>query len=328
MENMGIGLYTARRLVSMMNAVEAPIATSKPSPPRARVKEAAGLAYEPPVETPAERASWAPTNKMENEEMGFFRSRRKAEAAPPQVDRSKAVTVKYYPNTDRYNRRNCIFHGEPAVTVCPNCGTLFCMECTKVIECPRCHTPLSFVDGSKEAIDDSDVIETEEQRLAIQKRWAQKRLADAEKTDSRAKVRSRPTNRDAMSERAIRIAEQVMKPDRPAEPTIQTFQSAPAAEPAPVQPTSEPVPKRRVAEPAAAPRRKGASSLVAAAMAYEAPPAEGPKDEPAPEEIIPQEREVSDKENGEKDKMERLRALLDQPEEDEEGGAARDLSRL
>ncbi|KQM11362.1 hypothetical protein AOA80_08875, partial [Methanomassiliicoccales archaeon RumEn M1] len=79
---------------------------------------------------------------------------------------------------------------------------------------------------------------------------------------------------------------------------------------------------------AAGPRRKGASSLVAAAMAYEATPAEGPKDEPVPEEIIPQERELGEKEGGEKDKMERLRALLDQPDEEEEGGAARDLSRL
>jgi hypothetical protein len=262
-----------------------------------------------------EGTAWAPPNLRETEEMRLFRNRRKAEADPPKADRSKAITVKYYPNTDRYNRRNCIFHGEPAVTVCPNCGTLFCMECTKVLECPRCHTPLNFVDGSIEPVDDSDVIETEAQRLAIQKRWAQRRMAEAQGLTSKSKAGHGPTSRDAMAERAIKIAEKVMKSDRPVEPTIQTFQSSSAAEPA--------APRQRQAERSAStPKRRGASSLVAAALAYQPPaPAEGTAmEEPVPEEIVPQEKE-------EKDKLDKIRELLEQPDK-EEGGATRDLSRL
>jgi len=316
MENLNIGIYTARRLVSMMDAIEAPVVSVDRSPPMARARAQPSVEANAPVaDASMEGTAWAPPNLRETEEMGLFRNRRKAEADPPKADRSKAITVKYYPNTDRYNRRNCIFHGEPAVTVCPNCGTLFCMECTKVLECPRCHTPLNFVDGSIEPVDDSDVIETEAQRLAIQKRWAQRRMAEAQGLTSKSKAGHGPTSRDAMAERAIKIAEKVMKSDRPVEPTIQTFQSSSAAEPA--------APRQRQAERSAStPKRRGASSLVAAALAYQPPaPAEGTAmEEPVPEEIVPQEKE-------EKDKLDKIRELLEQPDK-EEGGATRDLSRL
>ena len=307
-----------RRSVRMPSFDREPVARRRPVEAPAEWRE------EPPAEMPMERnARTQPPRAKEREEMGLFRNRRKAEAAPRQADRSKAITVMYYPDTDKYNRRKCIFHGEPAVTVCPNCGTLFCMECIKIDECPRCHTPLSFVDGSKEEVDDSDVIETEAQRLAIQKRWAQKRLADADKTSSRPKARSGPTTRDAMSERAMKIAEKVMVPDRPSEPTIQTFQSAPVERKVPM-PVEQPAP-RSAEQPAPAVKKKGASSLVAAALAHksEEQKVSQQDDEPVPEEIIPAEKE-RDKE---KDKLEKLRELLDQPD-DEEGGANRDLSRL
>ena len=140
------------------------------------------------------------------------------------MDRSHAITVKYYPETGRYNHRNCIFHGEPAVTVCPNCGTLFCMDCTRFEGCPRCRTPLNFVDGTNdpEAVDDSDIIETEEQRRAIQQRWAQKRLARRSEAGSRKRTKERSiafqSDREARAERAMKIAE-VHDPPAPATPS-------------------------------------------------------------------------------------------------------------
>jgi len=287
--------------------------------------------------------------------MSLFRQRKQVEEAP-RPDRSGAITVKYYPGTTQYNRRNCLFHGELAVTVCPNCGTLFCMECIKFEECPRCRTPLNFVDGSKEEVfvDDRDVIETEQQKKAIQQRWAQKRMAEAERDREAPKgIKAKPYSRDAMSERALKIAEKVMKAPAPSEPTVQTFQSSqpqpedelyrPAAtvEPKPqpamaVEPAPQPRPRPVPAQPAqasqsapAVKKKKGANSLVAAALGS-APSAPEPSEpvaarpepsaeELAPEEIVPEEK---------KDKMERLKELLDEPEVDDEGGANRDLSRL
>jgi hypothetical protein len=122
----------------------------------------------------------------------MFRRRTKEEERPPRpVDRSSAVTVSFNPGTNEYHGRKCLFHGESAVAVCPNCGTLFCMECVGHFDaCPRCNLLINFVDQSKVplAVDDRDLIETEAQRKAIQQRWAMKRLAEAE-MGSQAKKR-------------------------------------------------------------------------------------------------------------------------------------------
>lgn len=329
MEHLDLGLYTARKVVSMLSTFGEPAAPrSAPAPlpePEVTVEAPAGRP-EAVEERPARPKP--STQRKEAREMSFFRNRKGAEEEPRPVDRSCAVTVKYYPNTEQYNRRNCIFHGELAVTVCPNCGTLFCMDCTRFEACPRCRTPLIFVDGTKdlEAVDDSDVIETEAQRRAIQQRWAQKRLAEAE----RGKVRERDrralmSDRDVMSEKALKIAEKVMRPPEPAEPTAQTFQSA---APAPAEP-------RPVARPPAGGKKRGANSLVAAALAYQPPaaedaeavPAPQPAAEPAvpePEPAPPQPEEAEDPKKAER---ERLKALLEAPEE-EEGSTTRDLTRL
>ena len=160
----------------------------------------------------------------------MFRKRKKKEEFEPArpVDRSRAMTATYYPNTNQYHGRKCLFHGGEAVSVCPNCGTLFCMDCVGHLDaCPRCRTPVNFVDGSQQAaaVDDRELIETEAQRKAIQQRWAMKRLAEA---DAQVKDKDRRTvmpDQDIMVEKLMRDTDRYMAP-RAQDAPPQAYQAA------------------------------------------------------------------------------------------------------
>jgi hypothetical protein len=229
----------------------------------------------------------------------FRRNKKKEEFETPRpVDRTNATAVNFYPNGDQYHGRKCLFHGENVVSVCPNCGTLFCMECvTHLDACPRCRLAINFVDGSKIAVDvdDRDVIETETQRKAIQQRWAMKRLAEA---DTHVREKDRETlmpDKDLQVERLMRD-------------TNKRYNNPPVQEP-PQQ------------------------AYRAAAQKFEAPPADVSVEEamaelePAPEEILPEQHAPAPPVNKKADeKKEKLRELLDQEQGAQE--ESRDLSRL
>ena len=152
----------------------------------------------------------------------------------------------------------------------------------------------------------------------MQQRWAQKRLAEAERSRLKKKNKKNgqiafQSDREARAERAMKIAEKYMNPPAP----TATPSPAPTA---PAQSTTN--------------KRRGACSLVRAALAYQSPSnteeVAAPQPEPAPaaaSQPEPADRAVSaDAKKG--DRLERLRELLEAPEEEEESGGNRDLTRL
>ena len=84
------------------------------------------------------------------------------------------------------------------------------MECvSKLDSCPGCHTPLVFKDGTATKVvkDDNDLIESDDQRKAIQQRWALKRLAEADKDVSNRERNAVMPDKDQMIAKLMRDTE-------------------------------------------------------------------------------------------------------------------------
>lgn len=261
----------------------------------------------------------------------MFRRRKKEEERPPRpVDRSNAATVTFDPGTSEYHGRKCLFHGESAVAVCPNCGTLFCMECADNLDaCPRCSLAINFVDQSKVplAVDDRDLIETDAQRKAIQQRWAMKRLAEADMSGQAKKreIRAATPDRDKMVEKLMRDTRNSYGTPLVQDAPKQAYRAAleKTVEPPPQEPTlqdqidslQQDAPESQIYAPAEpAPRE-----------VVQRPVAEEPmEEEPAPEELLPEDRAPAAKKGD--DKREKLLEILSQ--DDSPSEESRDLSRL
>jgi hypothetical protein len=301
MQHLEVGIYTARRIVSILKTFDA----GTESPRRRKSHESAPLPEELPEPVQEEKQSShrseaaEPEDSVEEPRAIFRRKKKEAQPVRP-IDRTNAVNVNFNPTSGQYNGRKCLFHGEGAVSVCPNCGTLFCMDCvTHLNACPRCRVAINFVDSSQIPADkdDRDVIETETQRKAIQQRWAMKRLAEADSNKVKEKsYRALVPDKDQQIEKLMRQATQrynnppVQEP--PAEvyqPSVETFQPQLAEEPAVAdEPESEA--------------------------------------EPSPEEIPPEERAAPAVNKKAEEKKEKLRELLESDQGD--GESTRDMSRL
>ncbi len=346
MEHLDVGLYTARRIVSILRSF-----SSEPAPEvrRGPAQASAPMADEevedlPEVSSPrpqAREGRTAPDEEPEAPSMSqrearpmFKKRRNEEEEATRSADRSKAILVRFNSEGAQYNGRKCLFHGEPAVAVCPNCGTLFCMECTgQMGSCPRCHTALDFVDTAKEPapIDDRDVIETEEQRQAIAQRWAQKRLAEADRRKEKEREGSKGnewdylTERSTMTDKDAAVARLLRDTERRYNMSTAKLQDAPA----PVYRAAV----RKVEEEQAAAEAEAAM----AALSQEAEVQEFTEPEAkvesvpdfVPEEIIvkgaPAEEGDEEKDEG-YDEKRKLREILER--EDDTASEPRDLSRL
>jgi hypothetical protein len=334
MQHLEVGLYTARRIVSILSDLN-----GRGAPPRQyQAARERAPAPEPSFEAPREAPATRERPPLDDDPIAetqearpMFRRRKKEEERPPRpVDRSNAATVTFDPGTSEYHGRKCLFHGESAVAVCPNCGTLFCTECADNLDaCPRCNLAIDFVDQSKVplAVDDRDLIETDAQRKAIQQRWAMKRLAEADMNSQAKKreIRAATPDRDKMVEKLMRdthkayggtlvqdapkqayraALERTVEPT-PQEPTLQDQieliqQDAPEPQ---VYAPADPDPERSVHRPAA-----------------EEPMEEGP----APEELLPEDLIPTTKKAD--DKREKLLEILSQ--DDAPSEESRDLSRL
>jgi hypothetical protein len=326
MEHLEVGLYTARRIVSIMNGLNPAASTPRQYQVTREGPRVLEDAPEPPVLRKRGRTQeGAPLAEAEGvqarqEVRTTFRMKRKKETVPARtVDRSHAVTVSYQEGATQFHGRKCLFHGESAVSVCPSCGTLFCMECvTHLDSCPRCELVIDFVDGASigQAVDDRDLIETEAQRKAIQQRWAMKRLAEA---DLSAKVKEREMravrpDKEVMVEKLMRETQRrynaplVQDAPRPAYRAAarQVEEEQPSLQDE-IAFLQQDAPEPQIYQPATVVEEDGGD--VGAI--------------PEPEEILPEERSSTGKAD---DKREKLRELLEQ--EGEGSGEARDMTRL
>jgi hypothetical protein len=333
MEHLEVGLYTARRIVTVIKSLE-----GEAAPPRqyqARANEVAHEAMMPP-EHEIKKAKERPGSAIDDspgevqETRAMFRRKKKEEPMPARpVDRSNAVNVAYTPGADQYHGRKCLFHGEMAVSVCPNCGTLFCMECASHLDaCPRCNIAINFIDQSTipAAVDDHELIETESQRKAIQQRWAMKRLAEADmnSTVKQQEMHAIKPDREKMVEKLMRDTQKQYTAPLTQNAPKQAYRAATekAAEPSlqdQIELLQQDAPQPQVYAPVekaeAQPSRRQES--VPVEEVYDS--------EPAPEEIPPEERVIPANKKTE-DKKEKLRELLSQEEGPTED--SRDLSRL
>jgi hypothetical protein len=298
MQNLEVGIYTARRVASILKTFDA----GSESPRRRRGHESAPLPEELPEPVNEEKKGKPKVEVNEEENLAepravFHRKKKEVQPVKP-IDRSNAINVNFSPGTDQYHGRKCMFHGESVVSVCPNCGTLFCMDCvTHLNACPRCRVPINFVDASQipADADDHDVIETESQRKAIQQRWAMKRLAEA---DAQLKEKDRRTivpDKDQQIERLMRQTKQVYENPPMQEPPAEAYRAAAEK----FQPQAE--------EP----------------VVEEQPE---PEDEQSPEEIPPEERAAPPVNKKAEEKKEKLRELLESDQGNDE--STRDMSRL
>jgi hypothetical protein len=334
MQHLEVGMYTARRIVSILNNLsgrgEAP-ARQYQQPMRER-------APAPAMEMPAPQeympvAGGRPARYEEpeaaerQEARPMFRKRKKDEERPSRaVDRSNATTVNFSPQTNEYHGRKCLFHGENAVAVCPNCGTLFCMECVDHIDvCPRCNLLINFVDQSKvpAAVDDRDLIETETQRKAIQQRWAMKRLAEADMNSQvkKREMRAATPDRDKMVQKLMRDTKMSYGAPVGQDAPRQAYQAAleRVEEQQPTMQDEIAALQQDAPEPQVyAPAQPAPVSEVSMA------PAPVPAEEPAPEELLPEDRSPAVKKGD--DRKEKLLEILSQ--EDLPSEESRDLTRL
>jgi len=348
MQNLEVGLYTARRIVCMLNSLSSGASAprqyqaaherpqSRTEAPQAHI--AKGRARSRETMSPADVEG----DYERQEVRPMFRRKRREEAAPAKpVDRSKAVTVTYQKETSQYHGRKCLFHGEAAVSVCPSCGTLFCMDCVTNLDiCPRCQLAIDFVDGATigKAVDDRDLIETEAQRKAIQQRWAMKRLAEADRNSAAGEKQLKAVERELRAARPDkeRMVERLVQESQKRY-TAPPVQNAPkAAYRAAAESVEEAAPTLQeqiemLQQDAPEPQVYQPASMAVEAMPREAALAEGelsdvePVDAaPAPEEILPEEPAPAVRRS--EDRREKLREILEA--EPEPAVEVRDLSRL
>ncbi|MGD0817344.1 MAG: tetratricopeptide repeat protein [Methanomassiliicoccales archaeon] len=184
-ETLGVGIYTARRLMSVIKTLrtnepkpspveaedvpklkhkpvnpkewvesEEPIALPEQRPKRVRPESKQAPAVEYQVESgvpPMEKKTTRDPIMFGDEQKDLYQTFYNQEKRPAKVDASEV------------RGRVCLFHGEPAVTACVKCSSLLCEECVRGGLCPRCHAPIEGVSKIKKAASKKDPREILEQ---------------------------------------------------------------------------------------------------------------------------------------------------------------------
>jgi hypothetical protein len=147
MENLGVGILTARQLMTMVRSFKtkghraSPVRVKESEPEVAQVEIDAEEGGEKDlVERATEKAEGRDERPSQRRSMyadpdlssNFYKDERKAEA------RSAAA------EGGDFKGRRCLFHGGIAVMKCPNCSAVLCRECKASGVCPRCKTSLGI----------------------------------------------------------------------------------------------------------------------------------------------------------------------------------------
>ncbi len=164
-ETLGVGIFTARRLMSVIKTLR----TNEPKQAPVEAEEAPKLKHRPvnpkewveseePVALPEQRPRRArPEPKQApvveyQVESGVPVMEKKSSREPIMFgDEQKDLYQTFYNPEKRpvakveaadVQGRRCLFHGEAAVTACSKCSSLLCEECVRGGLCPRCHAPI------------------------------------------------------------------------------------------------------------------------------------------------------------------------------------------
>ena len=138
MESLGIGLYTARKLMAIMDSMGK--AGYKASGVKVKeFHEAKGpISLEDTRQVPVAPPLKKPSSPVQREKELYDRFYAQEKGAEPtKVD------------VDQLKDRRCLFHGALATSQCPSCGTLLCEECLASGKCPRCKVTLDKAQAGK-----------------------------------------------------------------------------------------------------------------------------------------------------------------------------------
>ncbi|MEM2979651.1 MAG: hypothetical protein QW083_04395 [Methanomassiliicoccales archaeon] len=133
MENLGLGIYNARKLVAIMRSLrsetyKAPAVKVKEFPEEPHLVDIERKEKQKSLETKSEVAYKPPTR----EEYEIHRR--------PGKQQKETETEEL----EDLRGRRCLFHGNVAASRCLSCGTLLCTDClSKSNYCPRCGSPIS-----------------------------------------------------------------------------------------------------------------------------------------------------------------------------------------
>ena len=212
-ETLGVGIFTARRLMSVIKTLRA----NEPKHVQAEPEEAPKIKHKPanpkewveaeePIALPEQRprrvrpeakqeAKQAPAVEYQVES-GVPPMEKKASRDPIMFgDEQKDLYQTFYNQEKRPAKldasevrgRVCLFHGEAAVTACTKCSSLLCDECVRGGLCPRCHAPIEGAPKPKKAAPAAK----RDPREILEQSQAEEPQANAEAEDDKSKDWSR-----------------------------------------------------------------------------------------------------------------------------------------
>jgi hypothetical protein len=173
METLGVGIYTARRLMSVIKTMRAnepktaPIeAEEVPKPKQRQANPKEWVESDEPIALPEQRprrarpeAKHAPAVEYQVESGVPVMDKKPSREPIMFGDEQKDLYQTFYNQEKRPAKvdatdvpgRRCLFHGEAAVTACTKCSSLLCEECVRGGLCPRCHAPIEGAPKPKKA---------------------------------------------------------------------------------------------------------------------------------------------------------------------------------
>jgi hypothetical protein len=209
-ETLGVGIYTARRLMSVIKTLRA----NEPKPPqpedeedvprpkRKAVNPKEWVDSEEPIALPEQRPKRARPEPRQTPgveyqvESGVPAMEKKPTREPIMFgDEQKDLYQTFYNHDPRPAKvaaadvpgRRCLFHGEAAVTACSKCSSLLCEECVRGGLCPRCHAPIDGAPKAKKAAP----APKKDPRAILEENDAQAPEAEPESEDEKSKDWSR-----------------------------------------------------------------------------------------------------------------------------------------
>ncbi|HXZ24565.1 MAG TPA: tetratricopeptide repeat protein, partial [Methanomassiliicoccales archaeon] len=163
MENLGIGIYQARKLIGMMQGFRNPGRKAAPVKVKEMHEEEELVELDQGPAAPAKdlveratehkRTETRPARKPNPYEAPELYVRTKQEKQPVEKDEKEEA--------QEPKGRRCLFHGGLAVMKCPSCGSVLCKECTASGACPRCKTNLGTAPARKQRAEEPEGEEEE-----------------------------------------------------------------------------------------------------------------------------------------------------------------------
>jgi len=174
-----------------------PPLTERPVPPLDESEELTPSGPDAVFLPPAEEEDARPTRSGRAQPLLFDNTERELYATFYGQEKKQVDTA----SKGNIRARKCLFHGDPAMSSCPECGSLLCQKCVASGLCPRCQTPIrikstsSVVRKAKASLPHQDEEEVELEKIDVSERKPVQ-AAEAEEEASEAAPSEEDKERD------------------------------------------------------------------------------------------------------------------------------------